>query len=350
MTNTQWAREDQVSNEELAELRHEIAETMDDHEQTRQKSDWRQRLLLPKSRPRADSVVRRRMRKLRTHDDAGSTETQPPVEAETSPARRATCDSCNTTHQESFTPARFDTVEHSLSAIHDLACYLDKSPRTIWLALEGIFTARQTTSAPNLFRHRVTILARVLPTAVVLLLVAFSMLHFLMPNHQTDSGYTPLFSELGFLLSVTLFTTITFFFLAAVMLVIKSSRQERFLNGFSRLVNWSIPIILSFFMASPDFLLLLQDVAGGSSVDARGIESLLETHYGIVETIYWTVLAYVAIYTGIFFLFIAFSKVFQEQHEYIHRHDVLRDVIPILVADTTDTQRRKLFRVRYPDA
>ncbi|GAA2031913.1 hypothetical protein GCM10009720_10210 [Yaniella flava] len=346
MTNTRWAREDHVSDEELAELRHEIAATMDDHEQTRP-TDWRQRLLLQKSRPRTDSVVRRRMRKLRTNDAADSMKTQPSIEAETSPVRRATCDSCNTAHRGSFTPARFDTVEHSLSAIHDLACYLDKSPRTIWLALEGIFTARQTTSAPNLYRHRVTILARVLPTAVALLLVAFSMLHFLMTNHQTDSGYTPLFSELGFLLSVMLFSTITFFCLAAVMLMIKSSRQERFLNGFSRLVNWSIPIILSFFMASPEFLLLLQDLAGGSSANVSGIETILATHHGIVETIYWTVLVYVALYTGNFFLFVAFSKVFQEQHEYVHRHEVLRDMIPILVADATQPQRRKLFRV-YP--
>lgn len=346
MTKNLWAREDQASNDELAELRLEIADTMDDHEKVQRKNrTWRQRLFPPKTRRRVNSVVNQRMAYLRgdTQPDA---DTSPPIERCTEPTHRSSeCQSCNTSHRYQFAPSRFDTVEHSLSAIHDLACYLEKSPRTIWLALEGIFTARQTTTAPSLFRHRVTILARVLPTAVIFLLVAFGLLHFLLPNRQTNIGYTPFFSEIGFLLFVALFTTVTFFVLAAVMLLIKSSRQERFLNGFSRLVNWSIPIMLSFFMASPEFLLLFQDLAGGTSANVSGVEAVLQDHSDVVETIYWTVLAYVAIYTGIFFSFIAFSKVFEEQREYVHRHEVLRDVIPILVTGSTGTQDTKLYRV-----
>lgn len=342
-----WAREDQVSAEELDELRVEIADTMDDHAKVqRKKLSWRQRLLPSRPLSRADSVVHQKMRRLRSHHHgeqvdqtpvaaaSGNTDAASTSSTRTSPP--ADCEACNTAHRHEFAPDRFDTVEHSLSAIHDLACYLNKAPRTIWLALEGIFTTRQTTSAPTLFRHRVAILARVLPTAVALLLLAFVVLHFLMPDHQTDAGYTPLFSELAFLLFLALFTTVVFFLLGAAMLLMKSSLQERFLNGFSRLINWSIPITLSFFMASPEFLLLFQELASGSSTNATGIENVLSEHNDVIETIYWTVLVYVGIYTGIFFSFIAFSKVFQEQREYVHRHEVLRDVIPILVADRSD--------------
>lgn len=346
MTKNLWARDDQASNDELAELRLEIADTMDNHEKVQRKNrTWRQQLFPPKTRRRVNSVVNKRMAHLRS--GAASNPARPlPIEGSAKHTQQSVeCQNCNTFHGYQFAPSRFDTVEHSLDAIHDLACYLEKSPRTIWLALEGIFATRQTTTAPSLFRHRVTILARVLPTAVLLLLVAFGLLNFLLPNHQTDIGYTPLFSEIGFLLFVALLTTVTFFLLAAVMLVIKSSLQERFLNGFSRLVNWSIPLILSFFMASPEFLLLFQELAGGTSANVSGIEAILQDHSNIVETIYWTVIAYVAIYTGIFFSFIAFSKVFEEQREYLHRHEVLRDVIPILVADSTGTQNTRLYRV-----
>lgn len=349
MSNNMWAREDRASDDELDELRSELADTMDDHEKVERKNQtWRQRLFPSRARPRTNSVVQQRMAHLRTGTPANvktAQSVEPPQELT---SRGTECHSCNTSHRYQFAPSRFDTVEHSLRAIHDLACYLEKSPRTIWLALEGVFTARQTTSAPTLFRHRVTILARVLPTAVVFLLVAFGLLHFLLPNRQTDIGYTPVFSEVGFLLFVALFTTVTFFVLAAVMLLLKSKLQERFLNGFSRLVNWSIPIILSFYMASPEFLLLFQDLAGGTSSNVDGIEAVLQDHSDIVEIIYWTVLAYVAVYTGIFFSFVAFSKVFEEQREYAHRHEVLRDVIPILVSDHSDTQPTKLFRMHRP--
>lgn len=356
MTKNMWTREDQVSDDELHELRFEIVSTMDDHAQeTRRRTSWRERVFPKKYSPRHDSAVHQRMRMLRSHAGQSSLETASDTtrgvcksRAPRENAAQSFCSDCNETHHNDFAPNRFDTVEHSLGAIHDLACYLDKSPRTIWLALEGIFTARQTTSAPTLFRHRIAILTRVLPTAVGLLILAFILLHFLLPNQQTDVGYTPLFSELGFLVFLMLFTTVVFFVLAGVMLLIKSSLQERFLNGFSRLVNWSIPIVLSFFMASPEFLLLFQELAGSSTTTVSGIENIITSHNDIVEVIYWTVLAYVAIYTGTFFSFIAFSKVFAEQREYVHRHEVLRDVIAILVSNDVSTRSQKLFRVHQP--
>lgn len=350
MTKQSWAREDQISAAELDELRIEIAATMDDHDKVERKnSSWRQRFFPPKPQPSPNSVVRQRMRSLRSDNDNDNEPlNHSSAEAMAEPSTQQTvCTSCDQTHHHHFAPQRFDTVEHSLGAINDLACFLDKAPRSIWLALEGIFTTRQTTSAPALSRHRVSILARVLPAAVALLSLAFTLLHFLLPDHQTDAGYTPVFSELGFIVFVTLFTTITFFVLAAVTLVMKSSLQERFLNGVSRLVNWSIPITLSFFMASPDFLLLFQDLAGGNSTNVAGVESILETHQGVVETLYWTVLVYIAIYIGIFFSSIAFSKVFQEQREYVHRHEVLRDVIPILVSEAQSIRPTRLFRVHH---
>lgn len=347
-----WARDDVVSDRELSELRFEISETMDDHEKTRQtRTDWRQRLFPKKFRSRRDSTVGRRMRKLRSPEHTEITDSPPALDAAEEAESIAPQDdlaSTETNQQHEYSPQRFDTVEHSLNAIIDLANYLDKAPRTIWFALEGIFAERQTTSAPALFRHRIAILARMLPAALGAFLLALVLLHFLMPGHQTDAGYTPIFSELGFLLFLTLFTTITFFALTAVMLLIKSSLQERFLSGFGRLVNWSIPVTMSFFFASPRFLLLLQDLAGGTATTLSGIGDILQAHGGIVETIYWTVLVYVAIYAGMFFSFIGFSKVFQEQREYAHRHEVLRALIPMLISEENrHSHQTKLFRIRH---
>lgn len=339
-----WARDDVVSDQELSELRFEIGETMDDHEKIRQtRTHWRQRLFPKKLRSRPDSIVGRKMRELRTgqHTEISDSPTA---------ARHAEEDrtSAQANDQHEYSPQRFDTVEHSLHAIIQLANYLDKAPRTIWFALEGIFVERQTASAPALFRHRIAILARVLPTALGAFLLALVLLHFLLPGHQTDAGYTPVFSELGFLLFLTLFTTVTFFVLTAGMLLIKSSWQERFLSGFGRLINWSIPVTMSFFFASPKFLLLLQDLAAGTTATLSGIGETLQAHSGIVETIYWTVLVYVAIYAGMFFAFIGFSKVFQEQREYAHRHDVLRALIPMLISEENRrSQQTKLFRIRH---
>ncbi|MDN5703860.1 MAG: hypothetical protein L0K41_06320 [Yaniella sp.] len=349
MTNSMWARDDIASDQELAELRFEISETMDDHEKTRQsRTDWRQRLFPKRLHSRRDSAVGLKMRKLRSHKHAEVSGPESALEdsgEEQYPTRQDDCTAGASRHHHEYSPEQFDTVEHSLNAIYDLAGYLEKSPRTIWIALEGIFTERQTSSAPTLFRHRIAILARMLPTALIAFLLAFVLLHFVMPGHQTDAGYTPIFSELGFLLFLTLFTTLTFFILTAVMLLIKSTLQERFLTGFGRLVNWSIPVTMSFFFASPEFLLLLQDISGGTSTSVAGIGDILQAHDGIVETIYWTVLVYVSIYAGLFFSFIGFSKVFQEQREYAHRHAVLRNVIPLLVSDSTSARSMKLFRV-----
>lgn len=350
MTNSMWSRDDIASDQELDELRFEISETMDDHEKTRQnRIDWRQRLFPKKLHSRGDSAVGLKMRQLRSHKRGAvsgpETALEDPGKEQYTTAQDDDA-SGESSHHHEYSPEQFDTVEHSLNAIHDLASYLDKSPRTIWFALEGIFIERQTSSAPTLFRHRISILARMLPTALVAFLLAFVLLHFLMPGHQTDAGYTPMFSELGFLLFLTLFTTIMFFVLTAVMLLIRSTLQERFLNGFGRLVNWSIPVTMSFFFASQEFLLLLQDIAGGTSTSVADIGAILQAHDGIVETIYWTVLVYVSIYAGMFFSFIGFSKVFQEQREYAHRYEVLRNVIPLLVSDSTSPRSTKLYRLR----
>src|SRR5690625_4930745 len=191
MTNSMWARDDIASDQELDELRFEISETMDDHEKTRQnRIDWRQRLFPKKLHSRGDSAVGLKMRKLRSHKRA---EISGPETALEDPGKEqyttAQDDDASgeSSHQHEYSPEQFDTVEHSLNAIYDLASYLDKSPRTIWIALEGIFTERQTSSAPTLFRHRITILARMLPTVLVAFLLAFVLLHFLMPGHQTDA-------------------------------------------------------------------------------------------------------------------------------------------------------------------
>src|SRR5699024_5661055 len=179
-------------------------------------------------------------------------------------------------HHHEFAPQRFDSVEHCLSAIRDLACYLEKTPRTIWIALEGIFTDRQTTSAPNLARHRVSMIARTLPVAVVLLALALVLLQVLLPGRAASRGYTPVFSELGFLLTLMILTTVPFGVLSVVMLLIKSSVQERFLSGFSGLITWSVPIVLSFFLVSPDFLLLVQEITGGHSENVAGIDTIFD--------------------------------------------------------------------------
>ncbi|OAV63109.1 hypothetical protein [Enteractinococcus helveticum] len=90
--------------------------------------------------------------------------------------------------------------------------------------------------------------------------------------------------------------------------------------------------MLAFFLVSPEFLLLVQDITGSNSQNVAGIEYIFEQHDNIIETVYWTAVAYVSLYTGVLFAVLAFSKVFQEQRDYAHRHAVLRDVIPILIA------------------
>lgn len=343
MTQDAWERADPPSDADLNELRVEIAATMDVHEQTHRKATRFQHLRLPrKITPLRPSGVTKKMRILRQPGRGAEQERHragvPATtstwtdEAPPSPPASGDCTTCQRRHRQDLAPQRFDTVEHGLEAIQDLACYLDKTPRTIWLALEGIFTARQTTSAPNLVRHRVSTIARLLPAVVIAILVALTLLHFLFPNRTADA-HAPMFSELGSLLILSLLTTITFFVLTAVMLFIGSTLKERFINGFSRLVNWSIPIVLSFFFVSPDFLLLIEEIIDGAE-NIAGNESLFERHAEIIETLYWTGLVYVSLYTGTFFTYIAFAKMFQEQRDYAHRHDVLRDIIPLLVADT----------------
>ena len=340
MSNQSWTGLEPASEHEMDELRLEIAATIDDHDQAHAKATRFHHLRLQRpSGTQQRTSISDKMRQLRhkrheidPHDDATPASQLVSHHAPVEYSPTTNCEDCEHEHRNEFAPQRFDSVEHCLSAIRDLACYLDKSPRTIWLALEGIFTDRQSTSAPNLVRHRVSIFARTLPTAAIFLLVALVLLHTLLPEHAAGSGYTPVFTELGFLLILAVLTTLTFFMLTAVMLLIKSTLQERFLNGFSGLVTWSIPIVLSFFMVSPEFLLLIQDITGSTSHNVAGIESIFEQHNDIIETVYWTVITYVALYTGVLFAFLAFSKVFQEQRAYVHRHDVLRDVIPILVA------------------
>lgn len=349
MTQDAWARAARPTDADLAELRVEIAATMDVHEQEHRKASRFQHLRFPKKvKSLKPSAVTKKMRLLRRpgtgaeHEirtqEVPASETAAPVESTPVTAEAEKCGACQRRHRQDLAPQRFDSVEYSLEAIQDLACYLEKPPRTIWLALEGIFTARQTTSAPNLVRQQVSIFARLLPAVVIAILVALGVLHFLFPNHGAGQGYTPMFSELGFLLMLSLLTTITFFVLTAFMLLVRSTFQERFINGFNQLVNWSIPIVLSFFFVSPDFLALVQELFDGSSGDVATNESIFDRHVEIVETIAWTVLVYVSIYAGMFFTYIAFAKMFQEQRDYAHRHDVLRDVIPLLVAD--DQQRR----------
>lgn len=341
MTNQSWAGMQPPSDDEMDELRSQIAATIDDHDQALKKATRFHHLKLPvKTQSLQRTQVSEKMRLLRHQRhgiDQDNDRSSSSNESDShSPVRyslsQTDCEDCQHSHHNEFAPQRFDSVEHCLTALRDLACYLEKTPRTIWLALEGIFTDRQTTSAPNLVRHRVGIVARILPAAGILLLVALVLLRFLLPEHADGSGYTPIFSELGFLITLTLLTTITFFFVAAVMLFMKSTIQERFLNGFSGLITWSIPIVLSFFFVSPEFLLLIQDITAGDSGNVAGIENIFEQHDDIIETIYWTVVTYVSLYTGTLFAYLAFSKVFQEQRDYAHRHDVLRDVIPILVA------------------
>lgn len=344
MTNYAWAGIEPPSDDEMDELRIEIAATIDDHAEAHKKATRFHHLRLHRpSKTRQRTGVSDKMRQLRhkrhkiDHHDGAPPSAEQPV-SHHAPVRfsmaTTDCKDSNHAHHNEFAPQRFDSVEHCLSAIRDLTCYLDKSPRTIWLALEGIFTDRQSTTAPNLVRHRVSIFARTLPTAAVFLLVALILLHILLPEHAAGSGYTPVFSELGFLLILTLLTTVTFFVLAAIMLLMKSTLQERFLNGFSGLITWSIPIVLSFFMVSPDFLLLVQDITGSNSQNVAGIEDIFAQHDDIIETMYRTVVTYVSLYTGVLFAVLAFSKVFQEQRDYAHRHDVLRDVIPILIAQS----------------
>ena len=349
MTQDAWARADRPTDADLSELRIEIAATMDVHEQAHRKATRFQHLRLPKKvAALKPSAVTKKMRLLRrpgtraeqepTRQEVPESKTASPVEPTPATVESGQCRNCQRRHRQDLAPQRFDSVEYSLEAIQDLACYLDKTPRTIWLALEGIFTARQTTSAPNLVRQQVSIFARLLPAVVIAILVALGLLHFLFPDHSSGQGYTPMFSELGFLLMLSLLTTVTFFVLTALMLLVRSTFQERFINGFNQLVNWSIPIVLSFFFVSPDFLSLVQELFDGTSGDVAANESIFDRHAEIVETIYWTVMVYVSLYTGTFFTYIAFAKMFQEQRDYAHRHDVLRDVIPLLIAD--DQQRR----------
>lgn len=343
MTNHSWADTENPSNDEMDELRIEIAATIDDHDEAHKKATRFHHLRLRRLSPtRQRTHVSAKMQLLRhkrheiDHDDTALLSADDQAASPSAPVKDVTTTTeCEHKHLNEFAPQRFDSVEHCLTAIRDLACYLNKSPRTIWLALEGIFTERQTTSAPNLVRHRVSIFARTLPAAGILLLVALVLLHVLLPEHAANSGYTPVFSELGFLLTLTFLTTLTFFFLAAAMLLLKSTIQERFLNSFSGLINWSIPIVLSFYFVSPEFLLLFQDITAGNSENVAGIEEIFQAHNDIIEVIFWTVTVYVSLYTGLLFAFLAFSKVFQEQRNYAHRHDVLRDVIPILVAEST---------------
>lgn len=346
MTNQSWATSQPVSDGEMAELRAEIAATIDDHDQAHKKATRFQHLKLRHSDKTPHRTrVTDQMRLLRHHrheEEPGDT-TRTPQDVHHgshTPVRYSefslNCDDCEHTHHHEFAPQRFDSVEQCLNAIRDLSCYLDKTPRTIWLALEGIFTDRQSTSAPNLVRHRVGIMARTLPAAGLLFLVALVLLRFLLPEHAATSGYTPVFSELGFLVILTVLTTLTFFCLATAMLLMNSSIQERFLNGFRGLMTWSIPIVLSFFFVSPEFLSLIQDITDNRA----SLEAIFEQHDNIIETIYWTVVAYVSLYTGTLFAFIAFSKVFQEQRDYAHRHDVLRDVIPILVSESQSPKER----------
>lgn len=335
MTDQLWDRTAGASAAEFDELCSELAATIDDHEIVHKKATRFQRLRLTRSpSDRKPTHISTKLRRLRRRKDSQHSWSAPLPATATSEE----CETCGNPHHQEFAPQRFDTVQHSLSAIRDLACYLSTSPQTIWLALESIFTARQTTSARNLVRHRLSVLARLLPTAAGLLILALVLLHFLLPEHTTDTGYTPIFSELGFLLLLITLSSFTFVLLTLALLVLKSTLQERFINAFARLVTWSIPIVLSFFMVSPEFLLLVQEVTGGNSENVRGIQDLLAEHAAIIETVYWTVLTYVALYTGTLLAYIAFANVFQEQRDYVHRHDVLRDVIPLLVAAVPTTR------------
>lgn len=343
MTQDAWERTDRPSDADLTELRVEIAATMDVHEQVHRKATRFQNLRLPKKIPSLKpSSVTKKMRLLRqpgprAEPDTHRAEARTPKTTSMIAAAQPTpvssdCTTCHRQHHQDLAPQRFDTVEQGLEAIQDLACYLESRPRTIWLALEGIFTARQTTSAPNLVRHRVSTLARLLPAVVIAILVALWLLHLLFPDRSVEAGNTPMIGELGSLLALSLLTTITFFVLTAGMLLMRSTLKERFLHGFSRLVNWSIPIVLSFFFVSPEFLLLIEEIIDGTEHIA-GNESIFERHVEIIETLYWTGLVYVSLYTGTFFTYLAFAKMFQEQRDYAHRHEVLRDLIPLLVAD-----------------
>lgn len=340
MTDPSWTHHSDTSVAEFDELSAELAKTIDDHDTVHSKATRFHHLRLRSGAYNQQrSEITTKLQSLRHHTGHDFRWSAP---AQIAPVSN-TCSSCGGDHDHQFVASRFDSVAGCLSAIRDLACYLEKSPRTIWLALEGIFSARQTTSARNLVRHRLAILARLLPAAIGLLLIALGLLHVLLPDHAATTGYTPVFSELGFLLTLTSCTTLIFFVLSLTMLVLKSTLQERFLNAFSRLVTWSIPIVLSFFMVSSEFLLLVQDLLGGSSQNVAGIDAILEQHLDIIETVYWTILVYVALYTGVFLTYIAFAKVFLEQRAYLHRHDVLRDVIPILVADKpTDTAQLEI--------
>src|SRR5699024_7052772 len=181
MTNSMWARDDIASDQELDELRFEISETMDDHEKTRQsRTDWRQRLFPKRFRSRSDSSVGLKMRKLRSHKHVEVSGPEAALEdsgREQVPTRQDDCTAGVSRHHHEYSPEQFDTVEHSLNAIYDLASYLDKSPRTIWIALEGIFTERQTSSATTLLRHRIAILARMLPTVLIAFLLEIGRAH-----------------------------------------------------------------------------------------------------------------------------------------------------------------------------
>ncbi|HEY4576540.1 MAG TPA: hypothetical protein VIG67_01650 [Yaniella sp.] len=329
MAISSWSRGTDITDAEFDELCAELAATMDDHDRAQSTSGRFRHLRFPNTgRIPARTAISTKLQRLRQRPASiGSATAAPPPDAVRS------CSDCTSPHRDNFAPQRFDSVEHSLSAIRDIACYLQKSPQTIWLALENIFTARQSTSTPNLVRHRFSILARLIPTALSLLAIALVLLHHLLPEHTTNTGYNPRLSEVGFVLVLIALSSCTFALMAMTMLVLNTSLQERFINGFVRLVTWSIPIVLSFFMISPEFLLLVQELAGGSSQNVAGITDILEAHTTIIEIIYWTALVYVGLYTGAFLVHIAFAKVFQEQRDYVHRHDVLRDCIPILVAE-----------------